>query len=264
MRRPQDRFAWIVIILATVTGANAAAADGPVEERLAGNDQNKRYFLMGPRAERAPERGYRLLLVLPGGDGSDQFRAFVESLAQHAVSEDYLVAQLIAPRWYDGEDGIIWPTAKSREKKMQFTTEEFIDAVVADVATAHELDQKHVYALGWSSGGPAVYAAAMRAKTPLTGAFVAMSVFKPAELPPASGAKGRPFYILHSPQDFIRMTFTENARKQLSAAGAKVKLETYQGGHGWHGDPIDMIKAGVSWLESQAKAAPATTRAVMQ
>ena len=47
----------------------------------------------------------------------------------------------------------------------------------------------------------AVYAAALRPRTPITGAFVAMSVYKPAEYPPVANAKGRPFYILHSPQD---------------------------------------------------------------
>ena len=41
------------------------------------------------------------------------------------------------------------------------------------------------------------------------------------------------------------------ARKQLTAAGAKVKLQTYEGGHGWHGDPFEMIRAGIDWLESQ-------------
>jgi hypothetical protein len=36
-----------------------------------------------------------------------------------------------------------------------------------------------------------------------------------------------------------------------------VKLQTYPGGHGWHGDPQQMIRAGVTWLESQSKT-PAT------
>jgi predicted esterase len=116
----------------------------------------------------------------------------------------------------------------------------------------HKLDEKHIYALGWSSSGPPVYATAMRAKTPLTGAFVAMSVFKPEECPPAANAKGRAFYILHSPQDFIQMRFPQAAQKALSAAGAKVKLTTYPGGHGWHGDPQKMIRTGVTWLESSS------------
>jgi predicted esterase len=69
----------------------------------------------------------------------------------------------------------------------------------------------------------------------------------------------QPFYILHSPQDFIKMRFPEAAQKALSSAGAKVKLTTYQGGHGWHGDPRKMIRTGMTWLESQSKTP--TTRA---
>jgi dienelactone hydrolase len=53
------------------------------------------------------------------------------------------------------------------------------------------------------------------------------------------------------------MQFPEAARKTLTAAGARVKLQTYQGGHGWHGDPHKMIRTGVTWLESQSKT-PAT------
>ena len=251
-------------LLLCAVGGSVGAADLPVEERRAGDDEHKRYFLMGPKSEKPPEQGYKLLLVLPGGDGSDEFRPFIESVAKNALSDEYLVAQLVAPKWFEGEDGIIWPTTKSREKKMKFTTEQFIDAVVEDVSKRHKVDAKHVYALGWSSSGPAVYAAALRPRTPITGSFIAMSVYKPAEYPPVANAKGRPFYILHSPQDFIRMTFPENARKQLAAAGAKVKLQTYEGGHGWHGDPFEMIGAGIDWLESQLRTGPATRPAALE
>jgi predicted esterase len=55
------------------------------------------------------------------------------------------------------------------------------------------------------------------------------------------------------------MRFPEAAQRALSAAGAKVKLTKYQGGHGWHGERLKMIQAGVTWLESQPKGP--TTRA---
>ena len=39
-------------------------------ERRAGLDENKRYFLIGTRqGDAAPDNGYGLLIVLPGGDG---------------------------------------------------------------------------------------------------------------------------------------------------------------------------------------------------
>jgi predicted esterase len=79
-----------------------------------------------------------------------------------------------------------------------------------------------------------------------------MSVFKPEQLPRLENGKGKAFYILHSPQDFIKMSFPESARDQLAAAGAKTKLATYEGGHGWKGDVFGNIRAGMDWLESEA------------
>ncbi|MEA2735747.1 MAG: hypothetical protein QOE14_2198 [Humisphaera sp.] len=238
--------------------AAAGAGELPVEDVHIKSDEKMRYFLMGPKAQPAPKDGYRLLLVLPGGDGGEDFRPFIESVAQESLSDQYIVAQLVAPKWA-GSENLVWPKEKDLSQGAPLATEAFIDAVAADVAARHKIDVKHVYALGWSSSGPAVYATAMRTKSPITGAFVAMSIFKADECPPAANAKGRAFYLLHSPQDFIKMRFPEAAQRALSAAGAKVKLTTYQGGHGWHGDPQKMIRTGVTWLESQPKGP--TTRA---
>ena len=47
------------------------------------------------------------------------------------------------------------------------------------------------------------------------------------------------------------MRMAEQARKDLMAAGAKVRLQTYPGGHGWQGDVFPMIQSGVQWLEQQ-------------
>lgn len=236
-------------------GQGAAA-----EELLAGGDGQMKFFLVGPKAKPAPKGGYRLLLVLPGGDGSAGFKPFVSNILENALSDDYLLAQLVAPKWSEDENRIVWPTEKLRDPAMKFTTEAFIDAVVAAVGKRQTIDAKHVYALGWSSGGPPVYAAAMRKETTLAGAFVAMSVFKPAQLPPARGLDGRAFYILHSPQDFIQMRFPKDAEKTLAGGGAKTTLVTYEGGHGWRGDVFGNIRAGVEWLEKNAKKAGAEKR----
>ena len=40
------------------------------------------------------------------------------------------------------------------------------------------------------------------------------------------------------------------ASEELAEHGATVKLQTYEGGHGWHGDVYGNIAAGVKWLES--------------
>ena len=235
-------------------GDGGAADAPPVEEKRAGGEEKMRYFLMGPTGDAAPAGGYRLLLVLPGGDGSDEFRPFVANVLSRALPDGYVVAQLVAPVWREDEDRAVWPTEKVPDAKMAFPTEKFIDAVVAEVRGAHKIDPEHVYALGWSSGGPPIYAAAMRRETPLTGAFVAMSVFMPAELPEAKGLEGRSFYLLHSPEDFIPIRFAESARDTLAEGGASTTLVKYAGGHGWRGDVPGMIAAGVKWLEERAAA----------
>jgi predicted esterase len=248
-------------VTAPIFAMMLAGGDPPVQELRANENEKMQCFLVGPKTDKAPAAGYKLLLVLPGGDGSAEFRPFLTNIAANSLSDDYLLVQLVAPTWR-AKPQITWPTAKVREPGMKFTTEEFIDAVVAEVKSKHKVDEKHVYALGWSSGGPAVYAAALREKTPLTGAFVAMSVFKPLDYGPAKTAAGKAFYILHSPTDFIPMRFPQSAKQALGKSGAKVELQEYEGGHGWHGDIFAMITKGVEWLEKQPKTkpSPATTR----
>ena len=103
--------------------------------------------------------------------------------------------------------------------------------------------------VSWSSGGPAAYAVALTNKK-VTGSLVAMSVFKPDQLPELKAAKGHPFFLYHSPDDQVcPYRMAEQAEKDLTKAGAKVKLMDYEGGHGWRGPLYDDIKGGIEWLE---------------
>jgi predicted esterase len=248
------RLAGPLLIALLLFGSASPAqdiADVPCEElRLSGNEQ-QRYFLIGAKPDqKAPDPGLGLLLVLPGGDGSAEFNPFVKRIWQNALPEGYLVAQLIAVP-SDNKNQIVWPTSKDKDPKQKFSTEEFIANVVKEVKLKHKIDDGRVHALGWSSGGPAVYAAATMKDTPLRGAFVAMSVFFPAKLTMA-GARGQRFYLLQSPQDQVtRYVFAENAKKQLAAAGAKVELKQYEGGHGWQGNVFGNIREGIDWLSSK-------------
>src|SRR5690606_14946499 len=156
------------------------------------------YILHEPSAAEAPEDGFGLLVVLPGGDGSVDFAPFVQRIHELALPEDFALVQLIAPKWSDDQE-IVWPTQGNPEEGQEFTTEEFIGAVVAEVEKAVTLESNRVYALAWSSSGPAVYDAMLRDDTPRDGAMIAMSVFKPDRLPPLDKAAGRRFYLLHSP-----------------------------------------------------------------
>jgi len=166
----------------------------------------------------------------------------------NALGDNWVVAQLVAPQWSDDQkEQLVWPTRKVKWHGMKFATEDFIESVIADVSTKAKINPEHVYILAWSSGGPAAYAA-LAGCDKVKGAFIAMSVFKPDELPPLSGAKGKSVFVYHSPTDFINMSMPNDAVAKLGKAGAKMKLETYEGGHGWHGDIFGSIQKGCNWL----------------
>ena len=227
-------------------------ADVPSEDLRVGGNEQQRYFLIGATAsEKQPKDGFPLLLILPGGDGSADFNPFAKRIWKNALPEGMLVAQLVAVP-SDNKNQIVWPTAKDKEPKQKFTTEEFIKVAVTDIKAKHKINDAKVYALGWSSGGPAVYASMLSKDTPLKGAFVAMSVFLPAKLPPLAAAKGQRCFLLQSPQDQVtKYQFAKNAKTQLTAAGAEVELRDYEGGHGWQGDVFGNIRAGVEWLAKE-------------
>lgn len=232
---------------------NATVPDGddvtdvPGTEILGGGNRDMRAFLAGPLGK-APKDGYRLLVVLPGGDGSADFFPFLKRVAKNALPEDMLLLQLVAKKWSESEDRIIWPQAKLNPQKATFLTEEFVTKAIDAVAKKHKINREHVYACGWSSGGPGVWATLLKEGSPLKGAFVAMSVYKPEILPPAANAKGKRIYILHSPEDFIPIKMAERARDELKKAGAAVEYATYEGGHGWHGDVFSYFRDAAAFL----------------
>jgi len=232
----------------------ADIAGVPALDLRIGDDPMQRYFLIGLPTN-APVTGgpYRLLLVLPGGDGSADFTPFVRRIYKNALNEQWLVAQLVAPAWDEQQKMmVVWPSKAVPYVKAKFTTEEFADAVIADAKKRARVDTNQVFALAWSSGGPAVYAMAARDDSPLAGAFVAMSVFLRGENTAVSGVKGKSFYLLQSPDDRVtRFEQAEKARDALVAAGARVHLQSYAGGHGWRGPVWPMMREGIKWLEAK-------------
>jgi RNA polymerase sigma factor (sigma-70 family) len=213
-------------------------------------DANKRYFLIG-KTKPVPAGGFRLLVVLPGGDGSADFNPFIRRIYKNALDERWLIAQLVAPQWDAAQfDSVVWPTERLRYPAAQFTTEEFVRGAIAAVRDRVAVDPKRIFLLGWSSGGPPCYAAAAQRGSPVTGAFIAMSVFKPDQLPPLAPLKGKAFYLLQSPDDRVTpLRFAESAAKALKEAGCEVHLERYPGGHGWRGDVWNMLGGGLKWLD---------------
>jgi predicted esterase len=76
-----------------------------------------------------------------------------------------------------------------------------------------------------------------------------MSVFKEDRLPAKPPRRDRRWYLLHSPEDKVcPFRLAEAGKRYLEDAKAAVKLETYAGGHGWHGNVYGMIRGGLDWL----------------
>jgi predicted esterase len=245
-------FAFAAAALAPAQGGAPPEELPAAEDRQVGGDAHMRYFRIGPSGDptKRPAPGYRLLLVLPGGDGSAEYKTFVQRIAANAVGEHTVVAHLVAPVWTkDQADRVVWPTAGSRVEGMRFTTEQFVAAVIRDVERELPIDPARVFTLSWSSSGPAAYAVSLDPAIGVTGSFVAMAVWKPDQLPALKPAKGHAYYLLHSPQDFIPIRMAEQAKLDLGKAGAKVEFQTYEGGHGWRGDVYGMMRTGLAWLD---------------
>ncbi|MFN0008061.1 MAG: alpha/beta hydrolase [Planctomycetota bacterium] len=236
--------------------SSAGPDDPPAPEDVKiGGDARKRYLVHGGGKDaKAVASGWKVLVVMPGGDGSAEFAPFVGRIRENALGDDWLVVQIVAPVWEKEQaEKLVWPTKLNPWPKIDFTCEELFAAVLEDVGKTHKLDPKYLFTLAWSSSGSLAYTLGLQEKTPVTGTFVAMSVFKPENLPSLKEARGRSFYILHSSEDFIPIKMAEDARDQLTKKGAKVEYATYAGGHGWHGDVFGTIGKGIGWLEKQAK-----------
>jgi predicted esterase len=245
--------ALLCLAAASAHGQDDLADVSDKAHRVPGNDKLLYIEIESNPPAPAPEAGYKLLVVLPGGDGSREFNPFIKRIYKYALSPEYVVVQLVAPQWAKSEQ-LVWPTAKNGAATAKIAAEQFIAAAVKDVAARRKIDPRHVFALGWSSGGPAVYAASLAEKPVVTATMPAMSVFFPGQLPPLKRAAGHAYYILHSPDDQVcSFVLAKSAQEKLAAAGATTKLVEYPGGHGWQVNIFGNIAAGVKWMEEQTR-----------
>jgi RNA polymerase sigma factor (sigma-70 family) len=222
-----------------------------VQEKKAGGDARMRYYLLRPRDLPAGAKP-RLLLVMPGGYGqAREFLPFVTNLAAE-LAPDYVVALLSAPQWTaEQAEQVVWPCRGDAIAAARFTTEEFVKAVFDDVKRGGEATTDGAVLFGWSSAGPAVYATALSPQAPhALRYYVLCSIFRRQGLPPLSAAKGKRFYLQHGLEDrLIPVRQAERAEKELSAAGARVHLETFEGGHGFAmGDVYPSVRRALRWL----------------
>ena len=113
-----------------------------------------------------PPDGYRLLIVMPGGNGGPDFHPFIKRIYKNVLSDEYLLAQIVAPEWSpDQGNRLVWPTETNRWPAMRFPTEQLVDDVIADIEQTHKLDPRFLFTLAWSSSGPAAYAISLRPAT---------------------------------------------------------------------------------------------------
>ena len=217
-----------------------------------------RYFLLGPRAAvEPPSDGYKLVVVMPGGNGGVAFQPLVRRLLYYAMTDEFIVAEPVA---FSQGVAIIWPT-RFHDREIGQTppvfTEDFVESVIQDVGRRHHVDRRFVFTLAWNSSVPAAYAIALQSSTAVTGSYISMIVF-PTEWPGSlAEAKGRPFLLAHALQDgHGRFTWSEQAMQQLTGAGAIVKSTDRDSTNARHGLDYDQVSEGLKWLVSQARIAP--------
>lgn len=117
------------------------------------------------------------------------------------------------------------PASAGQWRRARFSWTHRCPAEGSNFSRHIQINPKHVFTLSWSSSGPAAYAASLQEKSSVTGSFIAMSVFKPLQLPPLNRAKGHAYYLLHSPDDTVcPFWMAEEAVEALGQAGATTKL----------------------------------------
>lgn len=244
---------WFDDIEATFVDSTAATTDKKDKENEIEVKIGKatgRYLLVPSKTKQTSGRGHALLIVLPGGNGSADFHPFVKRIHEHALSKDFILAQPIARQWTKYQR-VVWPTEDSKTSVVKYTTEELVAAVIEDISKKQKIDASQIYLLAWSSGGPAAYATLLQKKTQVSGALIAMSVFKPKRLPEVTNAKNRSIYLLHSQQDLIcPFWMAKSAHDTFTNAGVRTNLVDYPGGHGWKGNVYGNIRKGIDWLQN--------------
>lgn len=217
------------------------------------SDNRKTYVQFGPKpgAEK-PDGGWKVLLILAGRRGTESETNHCKYICEHAVPDDYIAIQLIAPVWSDDPNRVIWPTKKLNPQNAKFTTEDFVVEAVNDLKSRLDINENRVFALGWDTGGPAVFANSVFEANPIKGHIIASSLFKPDQWTNPPNAKKQAYYILHAKKNWIDIeTHGQHAVATLSKLGAKTKLFT-DPSHGWGGQENKNITSALNWLETNA------------
>jgi predicted esterase len=242
---------FALFALALWSQAQEISSAVSVQQRTAGTNSEQEYFLIEHKSGTEPGKALGLILILPGGPGSADFLPFCANvLMLYGIPADFVVAELVAPQWSKDENRVVWPGRAFPDPHSQFTSEEFLAAVTKDVCGLRKIDERYIFTLGWSSSGHVLYSVSL-SDPRVRGSIIAMSRFLPARLGKLDQARGKNYFLYHSPEDQI-CPFNEAqlAEQMLKEHGAKVKLVSYSGGHGWAPNTYycDRIKEGIEWL----------------
>ena len=224
-----------------------------VQRCTIGSNEMQKYFLIEHKTNAQTAKARGLILILPGGPGSADFLPFCANvLTLYGIPDDFVAAELVAPQWTTNEDRVVWPSRTFPDPQAKFTSEQFLEAVTKDVCRLRQIDERFIFTLGWSSSGHVLYSASL-SDPKVRGSIIAMSRFLPDRMPNPGQARGKNYFLYHSPQDQIcpyrEAQLTEHWLKEH---GANVKLVSYSGGHGWVPDTYycDRLKEAIEWLRS--------------
>lgn len=248
---------FMILFCLACSFAEAQELDKSVtaEERFAGGDFQKRYFVIRHRlAPAETPKQFGLLLVLPGGSGSADFLPFCANvITTLGTPRDFIAAELVAPVWGKPSDStIVWPSRAFPDKQARFTSEDFIDSVIRDVGKLYPIRDGWVFTLGWSSSGHVLYSSSFE-NPKIRGSFIAMSRFQPMWFQHSQNAKGKRYYLWHSPDDAVcPYAESEFAALFLGKLGASTVHRSYRGGHGWVPFTFyaDRIREALEWFRA--------------
>ena len=218
------------------------------DARYVDGDARKLYVVLGGEVETEQPRD--LVVVMAGGNGQAmEFLPWLRELTA-PLTDRYLFAVLSAPVWTDEQaESVVWVTERwKRTYRAKFTVEDFARDAAAELREADD-SLARAFVFAWSSGGPATYATLLDRDDTFAGAYVLASVFKPEQLD-LKRAKGRRFFLEQGRSDRVTaLRFAEEAERALARNGAAVRLEAFDGGHGFAmDDPQRSLARALEWL----------------
>jgi hypothetical protein len=245
-------FAFVLVLASLGSALVAQEKSAAVESTLPALPKSL-YFVFPAAKPPAAGKKAGLVVVLPGGDGSREFLPWVENALLAQRPDDCIGVMITSVKWQPDQE-IIWPTDSSKVPGMEYTTEQYVRVVTAEIEKATPVDAARRIVVAWSSSGPAIHALLATKDSPFHRAYIAMAIW-PQGLDELTPVKGRRYVLDQSPEDQTTIfQHVRTAYAALTKAGAQVRVTTYAGGHGWHDDPLPRIAKGFAWLLSNEPA----------